>query len=320
MKILVTGGAGFIASHVVDKYLDGGHDVAVIDNLSTGFRSNVNPRARFYEADICDVGTINEIFERECPEIVNHHAAQMDVRRSVEEPVFDASSNIIGSLNVILTSVKYNVRKFIYISTGGAVYGEPKYLPVDENHPINPESQYGVSKHTVEHYLHLYNLHSGLAYTVLRYPNVYGPRQNPKGEAGVIAIFIGQMLEGVVPKIFGNGEHVRDYVYVDDVVRANIVALNKGDNEIFNIGSGTGTTVNRLYSLLSDFLSFRQKPNYVAPRVGEIHTIYLNGEKVYHQLGWKCEIPLERGLNLTLEWARENVQALHIGREVLGKQ
>lgn len=313
MKILVTGGAGFIGSHVVDRYLNEGHDVAVIDNLSTGFRSNVNPRARFYEADICNVGAINDIFERERPEIVNHHAAQMDVRRSVEDPVFDASSNIIGSLNVILASVKHNVRKFIYISTGGAVYGEPKYLPVDENHPINPESQYGISKHTVEHYLYLYQVHSGLAYTILRYPNVYGPRQNPKGEAGVIAIFIGQMLEGTAPSIYGNGEQVRDYVHVDDVVRANILALNKGDNETFNLGSGTGTTVNRLYSLLADLLSFRQRPNYSAPRIGEIHRIYLNADKAYRQLGWKCEIAIEKGLGLTLEWAREKLQTVQLG-------
>ena len=315
MKILLTGGAGFIGSHVVDKYIEEGHEVVVVDNLSTGFRSNLNPKARFYEADICDGRLVDEIFQRERPEVVNHHAAQMDVRRSVDDPVFDATTNIIGSLNLILSSVRHKIRKFIYISTGGAVYGEPQYLPVDENHPVNPESQYGVSKHTVEHYLYLYRHQSGLTFTVLRYPNVYGPRQNPKGEAGVIAIFIGQMLEGITPTIFGDGEQVRDYIHVDDVVRANTLALTKGDNEILNFGTRVGTTVNGLYSLLSDLLSFRRKPNYVAPRTGEIQRIFLSAEKAYRQLGWESEIPIEKGMGLTLEWFKDKARALHGGRE-----
>jgi len=302
MKILVTGGAGFIGSHVVDSYIAEGHDVAVVDNLSTGFRENVHPKARFYEADICDAEVIDEIFRKEHPEVVNHHAAQMDVRRSVADPVFDARSNILGSLNVILASVKHKARKFIYISTGGAVYGEPKYLPVDENHPIAPESQYGISKHTVEHYLHLYRLHTGLAYTILRYPNVYGPRQNSKGEAGVVAIFIGQMLEGTTPTIYGDGEQLRDYVHVDDIVRANVLALNSGENEVFNLGSGVGTSVNQLYRLLSDLLSFSGPPKYAPPRKGELQRIYLKAEKASRQLGWKSEISIEKGLGLTLNW------------------
>ncbi len=302
MKILVTGGAGFIGSHVVDKYTSDGHDVAVVDNLSTGSRSNLNSKARFYDADIRDAGVIDGIFQREHPDVVNHHAAQVDVRKSVEDPVFDATSNILGSLQLIHASVKHNLRKFIYVSTGGAVYGEPKYLPVDEDHPLHPESQYGISKHTVEHYLYLYKRHSGLTYTVLRYPNVYGPRQNSKGEAGVIAIFVGQMLEGVTPTIFGNGEQLRDYVHVDDIVRVNSLALTGGDNEIFNIGSGVGTTVNRIYRLLSDLLSFRQEPNYAVLRTGEIQRIYLSAQRAYEQLGWKSEIPIEEGLRLTLDW------------------
>ncbi len=304
-RILVTGGAGFIGSHVVDAYLAEGHHVIVVDNLSTGNRENINPGAVFYEADITDAVEIERIFETERPEVVNHHAAQMDVRKSLEDPVFDATTNILGSLNVILSSVKYGVEKFIYVSTGGAVYGEPEYLPVDENHPINPESQYGISKHTVEHYLHLYHFQLNLTYTVLRYPNVYGPRQNPKGEAGVVAIFIGQMLEGTTPSIYGDGEQVRDYVHVDDIVRANLLALNGGENEIFNLGSGIGTSVNQLYSLLSDLLSFHQPPRYVAPRKGEIRKIYLKSEKANRGFGWRSEIQLAIGLKRTLEWYRE---------------
>ncbi len=305
MKILLTGGAGFIGSHVVDKYIEEGHEVVVVDNLSTGFRSNLNPKARFYEADICNRGAVDEIFERERPEVVNHHAAQMDVRRSVDDPVFDATTNIIGSLNLILSSVRHKIRKFIYISTGGAVYGEPQYLPVDENHPVNPESQYGVSKHTVEHYLYLYRHQSGLTFTVLRYPNVYGPRQNPKGEAGVIAIFIGKMLGGVTPTIYGEGEQVRDYLHVNDIVRANSLALVKGDDDFYNIGSGIGTTVNELYRLLSKLLSFRSAAKYAPPRTGELQKIYLNAQKAKQNLGWEAEIPIDEGLHLTIDWTKK---------------
>ncbi|MEK6571674.1 MAG: NAD-dependent epimerase/dehydratase family protein [Bacteroidota bacterium] len=290
---------------MVDKYIEEGHEVVVVDNLSTGFRSNLNPKARFYEADICNRGAVDEIFERERPEVVNHHAAQMDVRRSVDDPVFDATTNIIGSLNLILSSVRHKIRKFIYISTGGAVYGEPQYLPVDENHPVNPESQYGVSKHTVEHYLYLYRHQSGLTFTVLRYPNVYGPRQNPKGEAGVIAIFIGKMLGGVTPTIYGEGEQVRDYLHVNDIVRANSLALVKGDDDFYNIGSGIGTTVNELYRLLSKLLSFRSAAKYAPPRTGELQKIYLNAQKAKQNLGWEAEIPIDEGLHLTIDWTKK---------------
>ena len=309
MKILVTGGAGFIGSHVVDKFIAEGHDVAVVDDLSTGFRENINPKARFYEVNICNAKALEEIFRREQPEVVDHHAAQMDVRHSVEDPVFDASTNILGSLNLILAAVKHRTRKFIYISTGGAIYGEPTYLPVDESHPVNPEAQYGVSKHTVEHYLYLYQHQSGLTFTILRYPNVYGPRQNPKGEAGVIAIFIGKMLEGVTPTIYGDGMQVRDYVHVSDIVRANSLALIKGDNGIYNIGSGVGTTVNELYRLLSNLLSFRPAPNYAPPRTGELQKIFLDARKANHGLGWTVQIPIDEGLRLTVEWIRDKATA-----------
>jgi UDP-glucose 4-epimerase len=305
MKILVTGGAGFIGSHVADAYLQEGHEVAVLDNLSTGFRRNVPTKAVFFETDILDSEGVFRVFEEFQPEIVNHHAAQMDVRRSLIEPEFDARTNILGSLHLILASVSYAVKKFIYISTGGAVYGEPKSLPVREDHPVNPECAYGISKHTVEHYLHLYRFLEGLDYTVLRYPNVYGPRQNPKGEAGVNAIFIDQMLEGIAPTIYGDGEQLRDYVYVGDIVAANVAALTRGSREIVNIGSGVGVSVNQIVSVLARLLDFREPPKYAPARAGEIYKIYLDPTHAKEILGWKAQVPFEEGLRRTIEWHRK---------------
>lgn len=301
-KILVTGGAGFIGSHVVDRLIDEGHSVVVVDNLSTGFRDNLNPEAEFYQEDVRDAAKMAEIFETELPEYVNHHAAQMDVRKSVEDPLFDAENNILGSLNLIGLSVKFNVKKFIYISTGGAVYGEPNYLPVDENHPINPECQYGISKHTVEHYLYLYNLNSGLESIILRYPNVYGPRQNPHGEAGVVAIFVGKMIVKESPIIFGNGNQLRDYVYIDDIVQANLLATNSNSTGIYNIGSGVGTSVNEIYNKLKKILGFVGDPQFASPRAGEIFRIYLNSAKAAADLGWSARTNLDDGLKHTVRW------------------
>lgn len=303
-KVLVTGGAGFIGSHVVDRLITEGHSVVVVDNLSTGFRENLNPEATFYEEDIRNGAKMEEIFAAELPEYVNHHAAQMDVRKSVEDPLFDAENNILGSLNLIGLSTKYKVKKFIYISTGGAVYGEPTYLPVDEDHPINPECQYGISKHTVEHYLYLYELHYGLKSIILRYPNVYGPRQNPNGEAGVVAIFIGKMLRGEPPTIFGDGRQLRDYVYIDDIVEANLLAMNSQCTGIYNIGSGVGTSVNQIYNKLKRLLKFNGEPQFAPPRTGEISKIYLSSTKASMDLGWSCKVSIDDGLELTVEWFR----------------
>ena len=225
MKILVTGGAGFIASHLVDRLIAHGHRVIVVDNLSAGQKENVNPKASFYLTDICDAQALEEVFKRERPEIVNHHAAHVNVRKSVEMPVYDANINILGSLNLCELSKKYQIKKFIYVSTGGAVYGEPKDLPVQETCPVEPLSQYGVSKHTVEHYLSIFYKLYGLNFTVLRYPNVYGPRQSPHGEAGVVAIFSELLLQNKPPTIFGDGSKTRDYVYVEDIVAANLMVL-----------------------------------------------------------------------------------------------
>ncbi len=300
-KILVTGGAGFIGSNLVDKLIDLGNDVVVIDDLSTGFVENINKRAKFYQIDIRDK-KIDEIFAIEKPDFVDHHAAQMDVRRSIQEPEYDADVNILGSLNIIEKCKKYKVKKMIYISTGGAIFGEPEYLPVDEKHPVNPISHYGVSKHTVEHYLFLYNYLYGLNFTVLRYPNVFGPRQNPHGEAGVNAIFIGKMLKNEVPTIYGNGEQLRDYIFVGDIVEANILALTNGNKGYYNIGSFKGTSVNEIYKILQKILNFNKEPIYVPERAGEVNKIYLNGSLAKKELGWSQKVSFEEGLIKTVEW------------------
>lgn len=301
MKILVTGGAGFIGSHLVDALIERGDEVVVVDNLSTGCRENVNPQTELYELSVGDLG-LADIFERERPDIVSHHAAQIDLRRSVAEPLFDAQENILGSLNVIVNAVRYGVRNFIYASSGGAIYGEPQYLPVDENHPINPTSQYGVSKHTVEHYLHSYALQYGLNYVVLRYPNVYGPRQNPLGEAGVVAIFARQMLGGERPTIFGSGDKTRDYTHVSDVVSANLLAMEQGKNAICNIGTGVETSDQDIFDALAAALGYDSAPLYTSVRPGEIQRICLDWSKAERELGWRPQLPLKEGIVNTVAY------------------
>ncbi|HTM58497.1 MAG TPA: NAD-dependent epimerase/dehydratase family protein, partial [Candidatus Udaeobacter sp.] len=228
MRILVTGGAGFIGSQVVDRFIELGHEVRVFDDLSSGRREFVHARAGLVVGDLADADAVERCVAEFRPEVVDHHAAQIDVRRSVTDPILDARTNVLGGLALLQSCTRHGVRKFLYASTGGALYGEGRSLPATEDHPVNPESPYGVSKHTLEHYHYLWKLLHGLDYTVLRYPNVYGPRQNPHGEAGVNAIFIGLMLEGKRPRIFGTGDQVRDYLYVGDVVDANAIALERG--------------------------------------------------------------------------------------------
>ena len=303
MRILVTGGAGFIGSHVAEGFLAAGHDVAILDNLSTGFRRNLPTAAQFFEGDIRNADFVRRVFDDFRPEIVDHHAAQIDVRQSLVDPVFDADTNILGSIRLITEAARTKVKRFIYGSTGGAVYGEPRYLPVDEAHEARPECAYGISKHSVEHYLELYRLISGLPYVVLRYANVFGPRQNPHGEAGVNAIFIGLMLEGKTPTIFGDGEQLRDYVYVGDVVSANLAAMTHGDGQIFNIGCEKGISVIEIYRALAEILEFPHPPKYAPPRTGEILNVYLAVGKARRVLGWEPKISFFEGLRRTVEWA-----------------
>ncbi|MBU0691066.1 NAD-dependent epimerase/dehydratase family protein [bacterium] len=307
MRILVTGGAGFIASHVTEGFIAAGHEVAVLDNLITGFRKNIPPEAKFFEGDIRDIEFVRSVFDEFKPEAVDHHAAQMDVRKSLDDPIFDAHTNILGSINLIQNAVRVKVKKFIYISTGGAVYGEPQWLPVMENHEIRPECAYGISKHTVEHYLELYRLLEGLPYTVLRYPNVFGPRQNPHGEAGVNAIFIGLMLAGKQPVIYGDGEQLRDYTYVSDIVNANCLALERGEGEIVNIGSGIGTSVNTIYECLADIIHFPRPADYQPARKGEIEKIFLDARKAKAVLGWEPKVSFREGLEKTVEWSKQQL-------------
>lgn len=302
MKVLVTGGAGFIGSHVVDEYLAEGYEVVVVDDLSTGRLSNLNPAAKFYQLDIRSPA-LGEIFESERPDYVNHHAAQMDVRRSVAEPIFDADVNILGSINLLECARKSQVKRFIYISTGGAVYGEPEYLPCDEAHPINPICQYGASKHTVEHYLYMYGENYGLDYVVLRYPNVYGPRQDPHGEAGVVAIFTGQMLAGDPVVINGDGEQQRDFVYVGDCARANLLATRtENRNTIYNLGFGRPTSVNEIFSALKSITNYRREPVFGPAKIGETRRIYLDATKAQQELGWTPTVTLEEGLGQTVAY------------------
>ena len=302
MKILVTGGAGFIASHVADGYIEQGHDVAIVDDLSRGSESNLNPKARFYRGDILDRAFLETVFHREQPEVINHHAAQMDVRRGVREPVFDASVNILGSINLLELAVQHKLQRFIYIASAGAGYGEPASEPVGEDCPINPITPYGISKHTIEHYLFTISYLYGLPYVVLRYGNVYGPRQSSKGEAGVFAIFCEQMLAGIQPVIYGDGTKYRDYVYIEDAVRANIAALKLGGGEKFNIGSGEPTTDYEVFAVIRDLLGQEIEPRYASARPGEIDKITLDISKAARLLQWKPEIPLAVGAKRTVEF------------------
>jgi UDP-glucose 4-epimerase len=284
--------------------INSGHEVVIVDNLSTGRRSNLNPKAKFYEIDIRSAD-MEKIFAEERPEVVDNHAAQMDVRRSVADPVYDADINILGGLNLLNLSVKYGVRKFIHISSGGAIYGEPVYLPCDEKHPVQPLCPYGATKYMLELYLYMFKLNHGLDYTILRYGNVFGPRQDPGGEAGVVAIFTGQMLKGAPLTIYGTGEQVRDYVFVKDCARANLIALEKGSGEAFNLGWGLPTTVNQIFQGLKEITQYPMDANYGPARTGETFRIYLSPEKAKALLGWQPEYSLRDGLRMTVEYFKE---------------
>lgn len=303
MKTLVTGGAGFIASHLSDRLIEAGHEVSIVDDLSTGKRANLPTQAKFYEVDIRD-SALADVFQTERPEVVFHHAAHADVTRSVRDPQYDASVNILGSLNLLECCRNYEVGKFIYANTGGALYGEPKYTPADESHPIAPVSPYGVSKRTVEHYLHVYSVNHGLAYISLRYPNVYGPRQDPHGEAGVVAIFALKMLTGEQPIIFGDGSKTRDYCFVGDIVEANILALNTDRSGIYNLGRGIEVTDLEVFEAVRAAVGSKIEPVYTEIRPGEVEHVALDASKIERELGWKWKMDFADGVSASVEYYR----------------
>ena len=305
MKILVTGGAGFIGSWVADAYINEGHQVLILDNLSTGVRENIPQAAEFVEGDITERSTVENIISTFKPDIVNHHAAQIDVRKSLEDPMFDAGVNIVGSLNLLESSVKNNVKKFVFASTGGAIYGEPEDIPADESTPPMPISPYGTSKYAVEKYLQYYRAIHSLDYVSLRYANVYGPRQNPHGEAGVIAIFCNRILSAEDCLVFGDGEQTRDYVYAGDVARANVLAL-EGKEGSYNIGTEVETSVNGLIDELKNASSRDFNVKYMEPRAGEVQSISLDVKLAGSVLGWKPETYLPQGMKNTWLWFKES--------------
>ncbi|MFH1006166.1 MAG: NAD-dependent epimerase/dehydratase family protein [Candidatus Latescibacterota bacterium] len=306
MKILVTGGAGFIASHVVDRYIRAGHEVVVVDDLSSGRRDHVHPDAGFHQIAIEDPG-LCEVFDRERPDVVNHHAAQASVSVSVKDPILDARINVLGSVNLFEQCARFGVKKIIAISSGGCVYGDVDSFPISEEESYKATAPYGASKISMEYYLQFYRKHYGIGSTVLRYSNVYGPRQNPFGEAGVVAIFCKAMLEGKTPTVFaaqkiGDEGCVRDYVYVGDVAQANFLALEQGDGEAFNIGTGVATTVAELYRTLAGIAGYMQQPKFGPPRPGDILKNLLTAKKASALLGWAPMATLAKGLGETFAY------------------
>ena len=302
-KALVTGGAGFIGSHLVDGLLDSGYDVAVVDNLSSGQLRNLNHQATFYHAELKDA-RLNQIIQRERPEIVFHLAAQSSVRQSALDPVADADANVMGTIRLIAAAASEGVEKIIFSSTGGAIYGDPETIPCDEDTPVNPLTPYALSKYVGEQYLELFHDTYGLDYTILRYANVYGPGQNPDGEAGVIAIFTGMMLSERRPQIFGDGLQERDFVYVSDVVQANLAVVNKGHGRTYNIGTGQQVSVAQIYEMLQRITGFEQEPDYRPRRTGEVRHIALDSTRAEAELKWKPQVPLEEGLRRSVDYVR----------------
>lgn len=303
MKIIVTGGAGFIGSHIVDEYVKAGHKVVVIDNLLTGFRRNLNPRAKFYKADIRERAAIDRIFKRERPEVVNHLAAIAEVIKSLRDPIPTLQTNVIGIVNLCLAFGAHGRgthRKFIFSSTGGAMYGAPKRLPASEREETITLSPYGLSKHLGEEVIKFYARQYGFPYFIFRYANVFGPRQNPHGEAGVVAIFGGLMKAGKQPIIFGDGTKARDYVYVADVAHANVLALTRGKNDFANIGTGKLVTDNMIFDAVSRAAGFKGKPKYAPYRKGELYKISLDARKARRVLGWRPRVKFEDGIKMTV--------------------
>ena len=305
MKVLITGGAGFIGSNVADGLIAEGYKVVIVDDLSNGREENIPEKAKFYKTDVRDKA-LEDVFKAEKPDMVIHNAAQLSVRVSVEEPLTDAGINIMGGLNLIDICKRHGVKKIVFASSGGTVYGEQKVFPADESHPLGPISPYGVAKLTTEHYLYYYLKIYGLEYIALRYANIYGPRQDPYGEAGVVAIFSNMMLAGEVPLINGDGRQTRDYVYVGDIVKVNIAAIKSDFVGPVNIGTGIETDVMALFNILKDASGKDIEEKHGPAMIGEQMRSVLDNSLAARVLGWKPEVSIEEGLKLTYKWFEEN--------------
>jgi UDP-glucose 4-epimerase len=309
MNVLVTGGAGFIGSHVADELLRAGHRVVIVDNLHTGHRHNVPAAATFYDVDICDREALAAVFEREEIEAISHQAARANVRESMSDPIAYAKVNILGSLNLLELARQHTCRKIVFASTGGAVYGEGysedgSKLPFTEQTWPQPKDNYGANKLSMEFHLDLYHANYGLQYVVLRYPNVYGPRQDSKGEAGVVAIFAGAMLAGQPTKITGDGKQTRDFTYVGDIARANRLALESEATGIFNVGTGVPTDINMVHEILTEITAYPLAPEYIPRPVGEVRATYLDSSKAKAVMGWETTVSLVDGLRAVVDWMR----------------
>jgi UDP-glucose 4-epimerase len=304
-RVMVTGGAGFIGSHITDLLLDSGYSVIVVDNLSRGKKENLNPQAKFYQVDIRDQ-KIAEILEKEKPQAIIHQAAQINVRESLEDPINDAENNIIGSLNLVKSAIESKVKKFIFSSSGGAVYGDPEKIPCSEETTIQPLCPYGTGKRSFELYLTALSKLNNLDYIILRYSNVYGPRQDPKGEAGVVSIFIDRLLANKIPLINGDGRQTRDFVYVKDVARANLAGLKKKPrNHIFNIGTGCQSSILEIYQQIRKILKSKIKAKYQPAVPGEVRHTYLDISRAQAELAWQPEHDLKKGLRKTVNWQKD---------------
>ncbi len=301
MKVLVTGGAGFIGSHIVNAYIAAGHEVIIIDDLSSGEMRFVNPKATFYHLNI-HAPEVKTILKKEKVEVINHHAAQISVSESVSDPLFDANSNIIGTLQLLQNAVSLKIDKFIFASTGGAMYGEQETFPASEEHPCQPLSPYGISKLSAEKYVNYFGTQHGLSTTILRYSNVYGPHQNPHGEAGVVAIFCQRLMENLPPIICGDGEQTRDFISVRDIAQANIIALNPQCSGIYNVGTGKETSVNFLTQGLLKVSKTATSAEHSAARKGEQRRSAIDSSKLLKKFGWKPCVSLEEGLVETFNY------------------
>jgi len=306
MKVLVTGGAGFIGSQTVDRLVLEGHEVVVVDNLSTGKRRNINRAARFYKIDIQN-RRLERVFRNERPSVVMHLAAQMDVRKSVEDPILDAQVNVLGTLNLLQQAVKYGARKVIFSSSGGAIYGEQEVFPASETHVTQPLSPYGLSKFCGEQYLSYYQRVGGIQVVNLRYANVYGPRQDPYGEAGVVAIFIQKLLNGEQAIINGNGRQTRDFVFVDDVVEANLFVMGQQIGGTYNVGTGKETSINDLFRILVEQIGSMCKELHGPAKPGEQARSVIDATKLRHELSWEPRVELPEGLKRTVSYFRERM-------------